>query len=158
MNNAPGPAGGALTELECEQLAIALSKADAGRVVIPQISTTQPHATLVDAYAIQGRWLKLKQAEGHRRIGRKIGLTSRAMQLASKIEEPDYGFLTSDMLYRDRDRFPANRFIAPRLHLNVALSGERIHAACAHLNNFPSRTGIVFWAGTLGSSDRFGLD
>jgi len=89
-------------------------------IAIPQISHTYPLATLTDAYAIQGHWLDIKSKAGGKRIGRKIGLTSRAMQMASKIDEPDYGFLTDDMLYADGARIPIDRFLSPRLEVELA--------------------------------------
>jgi 2-oxo-hept-3-ene-1,7-dioate hydratase len=144
MHDAPRRAAGALADFEREQVAVALSIADIDRVVIPQISTKLPHATLADAYAIQGRWLKLKEAMGYRRIGRKIGLTSRAMQLASKIDEPDYGFLTNDMLYRDGARIPAQRFIAPRLEVELAfVLGEDLRGPDVYLHDVLRATEFV---------------
>ncbi len=59
-------------------------------------------------------------AEGALAIGRKIGLTSRAMQMASKMTEPDYGRLLDDMLYRDGAHIRADRFLAPRLEVELA--------------------------------------
>ncbi len=53
------------------------------------------------AYAIQHAWIGLKQAKGRTIRGHKIGLTSKAMQMAVKIDEPDYGVLMDDMFFRD---------------------------------------------------------
>ena len=114
------PPIGALGEAERLALASALVRAERSRQVIPQISRTHPHASIADAYAIQAHWLQMKRDAGGVRIGRKIGLTSRAMQIASKIEEPDYGFLTDDMVYQDGARIPADRFISPRLEVELA--------------------------------------
>src|SRR5690606_7638147 len=48
------------------------------------------------------------------------GLTSRAMQMASKMTEPDYGALLDHMMFRDGQRIPAGRFIKPRLEVELA--------------------------------------
>ena len=55
--------------------------------------------SLDDAYRVQARWMALKQAEGREIRGYKIGLTSRAMQVAMHIDEPDYGTLLDDMFF-----------------------------------------------------------
>jgi 2-oxo-hept-3-ene-1,7-dioate hydratase len=73
-----------------------------------------------DGYAIQREWMKLKRSEGRRVIGRKIGLTSRAMQLASQITEPDYGTLLDDMLIRESSEVETARYIVPRLEVEFA--------------------------------------
>jgi 2-oxo-hept-3-ene-1,7-dioate hydratase len=100
--------------------ATSLFQADTTKKIIPQISTTYPEIVLEDAYAIQQIWKDMKVAGGSRIVGHKIGLTSRAMQMASKMTEPDYGFLTDDMLHADGARIPAARFIKPRLETELA--------------------------------------
>lgn len=76
--------------------------------------------TIEDSYAIQREWMKIKQAEGRKVVGHKIGLTSRAMQLSSQITEPDYGTLLDDMVLRDGGDIDTNRFILPRLEVEFA--------------------------------------
>lgn len=95
---------------------------DAGdrRQPIRQVSQTWPEMQIEDAYAIQQIWADSRVARGARVIGHKIGLTSRAMQMASKMTEPDYGVLLDDMLYADGARLPASRFHAPRLEVELA--------------------------------------
>ena len=58
--------------------------------------------TIDDGYAIQRAWVRLEQAEGRTIAGRKIGLTSRAMQLSSQIDEPDFAPLMDDMFFAAR--------------------------------------------------------
>ena len=53
-------------------------------------------------------------------VGHKIGLTSRAMQIASKMTEPDYGRILDDALYNDGARIRADDFIKPRLEVELA--------------------------------------
>lgn len=90
-----------LTEEERRRGAEALLRAERERKVIPQLSHTFPSIELVDAYAIQGLWAQERVAQGARIVGHKIGLTSRAMQMASKMTEPDYGRILDDALYND---------------------------------------------------------
>lgn len=76
--------------------------------------------TIDDSYAIQRAWVALKRARGRRIIGHKIGLTSRAMQLASQITEPDFGVLLDDMVIADASSVRTDRFVVPRLEVEFA--------------------------------------
>lgn len=97
-----------------------LHESERSRVQIRQLSLRFPSMTIDDGYAVQREWMKLKQAEGRKPIGHKIGLTSRAMQLASQITEPDYGLLLDDMVLRDGGDVDTRRFILPRLEVEFA--------------------------------------
>ena len=55
-----------------------------------------PEMEIKDAYAIQKAWMQLKQNKGRKVIGHKIGLTSKVMQVAMGINEPDSGVLLDD--------------------------------------------------------------
>lgn len=109
-----------LTNEERKRGAESLMRADLERTIVPQLSKTFPNIELEDAYAIQRLWGEMRVARGDRIVGRKIGLTSRAMQMASKISEPDYGFLTDDMIYNDGAQIPSSRFAKPRLEVELA--------------------------------------
>jgi len=76
--------------------------------------------TIEDGYAIQTEWVKLEMADGRRIRGRKIGLTSRAMQMASQITEPDYAPLMDDMFFESGNDISIERFIAPRVEVELA--------------------------------------
>jgi 2-oxo-hept-3-ene-1,7-dioate hydratase len=95
-------------------------EAERTRTPVRALSFEQPEMTIDDAYAIQRRWMELKIAEGRVVRGHKIGLTSRAMQAASQIDEPDYGTLLDDMFFADGADIPASRFIAPMLEVELA--------------------------------------
>lgn len=103
-----------------QKAAVALYKADRERKIIAQPSKIWPEMELDDAYAIQALWAQMRIDDGARIIGHKIGLTSRAMQKASKISEPDYGVILDDGLMRDGDKISAGRFIKPRLEVELA--------------------------------------
>ena len=104
-----------------KKLARELHEAEMPRVQIEQFSRRCPDMTLDDSYAIQREWMKLKGESRRRPIGRKIGLTSRAMQIASQINEPDHGVLLDDMLVNDGSEILASRFIVPRLEVEFAI-------------------------------------
>src|SRR6202041_1501169 len=76
--------------------------------------------TIEDGYAIQRAWVDLELADGRTIKGRKIGLTSRAMQQASQIKEPDYAPLMDDMFFETGSDIPLERFIAPRVEVELA--------------------------------------
>lgn len=98
----------------------ALLQAESDRKPIRQVSQTWPDMEIEDAYAVQQLWADARVRAGARVIGHKIGLTSRAMQMASKMTEPDYGVLLDDMHYLDGARIPASRFHMPRLEVELA--------------------------------------
>jgi len=107
-----------------QQLATELNQAEKSRTQIEHFSKRYPDMTIEDGYRINRAWMKLKFAEGRTMIGHKIGLTSRAMQQASQIDEPDYGTLLDDMRYTCTPgqvlNIPFTNFIAPRVEVELA--------------------------------------
>ena len=101
-------------------LAAELHDAQTRRVQLRHFSRRFPQMTIDDGYAIQRAWLKLRLAEGRVVKGRKIGLTSRAMQQASQIDEPDFAPLLDDMFFAAGGTIPFERFIAPRVEVELA--------------------------------------
>ncbi|WP_140920947.1 2-oxo-hept-4-ene-1,7-dioate hydratase [Limnobaculum xujianqingii] len=102
------------------RMAQQLNQAEKDRQQIQQISLQNPDITLEDAYAIQRTWVQLKIEEGREMKGHKIGLTSKAMQYSSQISEPDYGTLLDDMFFDDGSDIPTDRFIVPRIEVELA--------------------------------------
>ena len=70
--------------------------------------------------AIQKAWVEMKVAQGRIVKGHKIGLTSKAMQSALNIDEPDSGILLDDMFFADGGLVPTDRFIATRVEAELA--------------------------------------
>lgn len=101
-------------------LAERLDKAERSRTQVGQFSLEHPEMTLEDGYAISRAWVRKKLADGRRTIGHKIGLTSRAMQRSSNVTEPDFGTLLDDMLFLDGRDIPVDRFIEPRVEVELA--------------------------------------
>jgi len=114
-----------LTDDERRAAAQSLLTAEESRVPIPQLSRTYPQIEIEDAYRIQDLWAEGRIAKGARVAGHKIGLTSRAMQMASKMTEPDYGRILDDALFNDGAQIRADLFIKPRLEVELAfIMGE----------------------------------
>ena len=102
------------------QAAALLDQAERSREQVGQFSLAHPEMTIADAYAIQRAWVARKIQGGRKLVGHKIGLTSRAMQVSSNITEPDYGALLDDMLFDEGSDIPINRFIVPRIEVELA--------------------------------------
>ncbi len=121
-----------LDQTTIEAAARRLFDAEKNRTPVRQISLDHPDITIPDAYAIQRAGIAMKLAEGRRIIGHKIGLTSRAMQQSSQIDEPDYGTLLDDMVFDDGAALPTDRFIDPMLEVELAfflkdrLGGDKV--------------------------------
>ena len=90
------------------------------RTPLRHFSKQHPEMTIDDGYAIQRAWVTLEIADGRTVKGRKIGLTSRAMQQSSQIDEPDYAPLMDDMFFAQGGDIPISRFIAPRVEVELA--------------------------------------
>ena len=103
-----------------QALARQLYDARKSRTPLRHFSRQHPDMTIADGYAIQREWVRLEQADGRTIRGRKIGLTSRAMQQASQITEPDYAPLMDDMFFEQGSDIPFERFIAPRVEVELA--------------------------------------
>lgn len=98
----------------------ALFEAERDRRQIGLLSVKCPDMTLADAYAVQDAFVQRKIAAGGTVMGWKIGLTSRAMQDALKIDTPDSGVLFHDMDFASGATVPAGRFIQPRVEAEIA--------------------------------------
>ena len=110
----------ALTEDDIRRAAERLHQAEKSRQQIRQISQEHPAISIAEAYAIQKAWVEIKLGEGRIVRGHKIGLTSKAMQSALGIDEPDSGVLFDDMFFADGGLVPSDRFIATRVEAELA--------------------------------------
>ncbi|NIO09680.1 MAG: 2-keto-4-pentenoate hydratase, partial [Deltaproteobacteria bacterium] len=78
-----------------------------------------------DAYRVQLALMDLKTANGAKVVGKKIGLTSKAMQQMLNVDQPDYGHILDTMVVADGSRFPANTLIQPRIEPEIAFVLDR---------------------------------
>ena len=133
----------ALTAAEIESAAADLRAAERDRRQIGLLSIRHPAMTMDDAYAVQRALTARKLAAGGRRVGWKIGLTSKAMQAALEIDIPDSGMLLDDMLFPDGALIPAGRFIEPRAEAEIAFVMRRDLAGGASRDEVLSATDYV---------------
>jgi len=121
-----------LTREQIKYAADCLYEAEKQRRQIPALTLEHSHMTMDDAYNIQKTWVDRKISEGASVRGYKIGLTSRAMQMAVNINEPDYGVLLDDMFFSDGAEINASDFLDPRIEVELAfilkdrLEGENV--------------------------------
>ena len=101
-------------------LARELYDARKSRTQVRHFSKRHPGMSIEDGYAVQRAWVALELADGRMIKGRKIGLTSRAMQQSSQIDEPDFAPLMDDMFFASGGDIPIQRFIAPRIEVELA--------------------------------------
>nr|AAG18491.2 2-oxodec-4-ene-1,10-dioic acid hydratase [Sphingopyxis macrogoltabida] len=109
-----------LDDATIRELAAELHEAERSGVQTKQFSQRFPDIAFEDSYRVQREWMRIKLAEGRRKIGRKIGLTSRAMQKIANITEPDYGVLLDDMVIADGSTVAPGRFIQPFVEVELA--------------------------------------
>lgn len=109
-----------LSDADVAAEAALLDHAESTAMQIRQTTAVHPDMTMHDAYRVQAAWLDRKVARGQRLVGHKIGLTSRAMQAAMKIDTPDSGFLTEDMVFAPDSTLRAAQFCDPKLEIELA--------------------------------------
>ena len=97
-----------------------LWKAEVDREPIEPITDTSANLTVADAYAIQTHNIERRVSAGGVVRGRKIGLTSRAMQQLLDVDEPDFGVLLDDMFVEDGDEIPLDTLVQPRVEAEMA--------------------------------------
>src|SRR6202163_4419414 len=85
-----------------------------------QLSKTWPDIAIEDAYAISTEVANRRIAAGASLIGHKVGLTSKAMQRSSQIDEPDYGHLLDSMMIADGAKVAHANYCVPRVEIELA--------------------------------------
>lgn len=114
-----------LEQTQIEAIADELVQADRDRTILPKLTTRYPGMEIEDSYAIQKVWSDRRIAAGARLVGHKIGLTSKVMQVATGISEPDYGVIHDDMVIESGSTIEFDRFSNVRIEVELAFVLDR---------------------------------
>lgn len=87
---------------------------------VQPLSTRYPDITIEDAYAIQQHMLSLRITAGERVVGKKIGVTSKAVMDMLGVFQPDFGWLTDGMVFNEGEAVPAASLIQPKAEGEIA--------------------------------------
>lgn len=97
-----------------------LLEAKRTRTPVPLLTARYPEMTIEDSYAVQNLWQERLLGSGRRLAGHKIGLTSKAMQAATGITEPDYGVILDDMVLENGASLDWDSYTHPRIEVELA--------------------------------------
>jgi len=102
-----------------------LLSAEKERREVVKVTEKYPQLTFAEAYVIQEKLIERKEQEGAKRIGLKLGLTSKAKQQMMGVHEAIYGYLTDDMLALEWEPIKYSELIHPKAEPEIAfLIGE----------------------------------
>ncbi|RXT13479.1 2-keto-4-pentenoate hydratase [Ammoniphilus sp. CFH 90114] len=102
-----------------EVIADELLEAEKTRNPVAPLTQRFSELTVTDAYQIQLEVMKKKQTAGRQIIGKKVGLTSVAMQKMLGVDEPDYGHLLDDMQVSDGDKVKISDMVSPKIEAEI---------------------------------------
>jgi 2-keto-4-pentenoate hydratase len=113
-------------------------RAEATRSLIPSIVARYPEFTIADAYRTQMRLMERKIEAGEKVVGRKAGLTSKALQAKMGVNEPDFGFITDKMIIPEGEAVDLSKLVEPKFEgaevaflLKEDLKGPGVNVAMA---------------------------
>lgn len=112
----------ALDDAAVVAIADELAAAERDRSTVPLLTARNPGMSVEDAYAVQNEWHRRGVASGRRHVGRKIGLTSKVMQVATGITEPDYGAIFADAVFENGSVIEHDRFSNVRIEVELAFT------------------------------------
>ena len=90
------------------------------RTPVAPLTDREPGITLDDAYRIQLRMIQRRLDAGETIIGKKIGVTSKVVMDMLKVNQPDFGQMTSGMVFNEGEAIRVDSMIAPRAEAEVA--------------------------------------
>jgi 2-keto-4-pentenoate hydratase len=103
-----------------EKFAAQLLQAEATQVGIDPLTVTDSEITVDEAYYIQLENIKKKLSEGQKIVGKKIGLTSVAVQKMLGVDEPDYGHLLDSMVVENGGTIDVKTMLQPKIEGEIA--------------------------------------
>lgn len=95
------------------------------RQAVDPLTDREPEITIEDAYQIQLRMIQRRVDAGETIVGKKIGVTSKMVMDMLKVNQPDFGQMTSGMVFNEGEAIRADSMIAPRAEAEVAFLLKR---------------------------------
>ncbi|MBV2122303.1 MAG: 2-oxopent-4-enoate hydratase [Candidatus Thiodiazotropha sp. (ex Ctena orbiculata)] len=115
-----------MNEQRINELGDELYQALSQRQMIDPLTEREPEITIEDAYHVSLRMVNRRVENGESIIGKKIGVTSRAVQNMLNVHQPDFGYLTDRMVYGNGDEMPiSEQLIQPRAEGEIAFMLKR---------------------------------
>ncbi|MGH7854882.1 MAG: 2-keto-4-pentenoate hydratase [Candidatus Binatia bacterium] len=114
-----------LTEEQVGKEARELYRAEREKSVLRPFTEKYPKIDTGEAYRIQLSLIDLKKADGAKVVGKKIGLTSKAMQKMLNVDQPDYGHILDSMVLQDGAQFRVSELIQPKIEPEIAFIMDR---------------------------------
>ncbi|MET0044584.1 MAG: 2-oxopent-4-enoate hydratase, partial [Candidatus Thiodiazotropha sp. 6PLUC3] len=115
-----------MNEQRIDELGDELYQALSQRQMIDPLTEREPEITMEDAYHISLRMVNRRVESGESIIGKKIGVTSKAVQNMLNVHQPDFGYLTDRMVYGNGDEMPiSEQLIQPRAEGEIAFMLKR---------------------------------
>ena len=90
------------------------------RKAVAPLTDREADITIEDAYQIQQRMIQRRVDAGETIIGKKIGVTSKVVMDMLKVNQPDFGMMTSGMVFNEGEAIDTSTMIAPRAEAEVA--------------------------------------
>ena len=90
------------------------------RKAVDPLTDREPSITIEDAYQIQLRMIQRRLDAGETIVGKKIGVTSKVVMDMLKVNQPDFGQMTSSMVFNEGEAIRADSMIAPKAEAEVA--------------------------------------
>ena len=87
---------------------------------IAPLTSRHPEMSIEDAYHVQQRMIARRLEKGEKIIGKKIGVTSKAVMNMLGVGQPDFGYLTDGMVYNEGQSIEASTLIQPKAEGEIA--------------------------------------
>jgi 2-keto-4-pentenoate hydratase len=114
-----------LTQELIQKEAQGLYKAEREKTTLRPLTERYPEIEPQEAYQIQLALIEMKKAGGAKVVGKKIGLTSKAMQKMLNVDQPDYGHILDGMVLQDAATFSVRELIQPKIEPEIAFIMDR---------------------------------
>lgn len=109
-----------MTPERLTQLGDELYTALTTRQTLAPLTERHPEITIDDAYHVQQRMIARRLEKGERVVGKKIGVTSKAVMTMLNVHQPDFGYLLSGMIFSEGEAIPMDSLIQPKAEGEIA--------------------------------------